>query len=121
MCPFFTLMVLTSIIPLITTDANPDKPCPVVLGHRGAAGIYPEHTEIAYENGADLGADYIECDVQITKDLQLVCSHEAWIKEVCNVETFPSFADRLSTYNMDDDDPNFNWNDKGQGGGLLLS
>ena len=22
---------------------------------------------IAYENGADLGADYIECDVQITK------------------------------------------------------
>ena len=72
----------------------------------------------AYEEGAALGADYIECDVQITKDLQLICSHEAWIKDVCNVETFPEFADRLTTYNMDDDDPDFDWNDKGQGGSL---
>ena len=68
---------------------------------------------IAYENGADLGADYIECDVQITKDLHLVCSHEAWIKEVCNVEEHPEFGNRSNTYNMDDDDPDFDWNDKG--------
>lgn len=40
---------------------------PVVLGHRGAAGVYPEHTSLAYEKGADLGADYIECDVQVTE------------------------------------------------------
>ena len=39
---------------------------PVVLGHRGAAGIYPEHTSIAYEKGAEF-ADYIECDVQVTE------------------------------------------------------
>ena len=76
------------------------------------------HLPIAYEEGATLGADYIECDVQITKDLQLICSHEAWIKDVCNVEDFPQFADRLTTYNMDDDDPDFDWNDKGQGGSL---
>ena len=42
----------------------------VVLGHRGAAGIYPEHTLIAYEKGADLGADFIECDLQVTKVCQ---------------------------------------------------
>ena len=28
------------------------------------------------------GADYIECDVEVTKDLKLVCSHEPWISEV---------------------------------------
>jgi len=112
----FVLTFLTLLLPsLIRIDANtgPNGLCPVVLGHRGAAGIYPEHTVIAYENGADLGADYIECDVQITKDLHLVCSHEAWIKEVCNVEKRPEFANRSNTYNMDDDDPDFDWNDKG--------
>jgi len=93
----FVLTFLTLLLPsLIRIDANtgPNGLCPVVVGHRGAAGIYPEHTVIAYENGADLGADYIECDVQITKDLHLVCSHEAWIKEVCNVEKHPELANR---------------------------
>ena len=45
--------------------------------------------------------------------MKLVCSHEAWIKEVCNVQDHPEFANRIATYNMDDDDPNFDWNDKG--------
>ena len=51
--------------------------CPIVLGHRGAAGIFPEHTTLAYEKGADFGADYIECDVQITKvsNLEIFSSH----------------------------------------------
>ena len=42
-----------------------------------------------------MGADYIECDVQITKDLQLVCSHESWINEVCNVEDHTEFSNRM--------------------------
>ena len=45
MYKFLKLAVLT-LLSLITIDANQDKACPVVLGHRGAAGIYPEHTEI---------------------------------------------------------------------------
>ena len=47
----------------------------------------------------------------ITKDLVLICSHEPWIGEVSNAAE--SFADRTSTYNMDDADPNIDWNDKG--------
>lgn len=95
-------------------DGNGNAPhLPVVVGHRGSCGIYPEHTEISYEKAAEMGSDYIECDVQITKDMQIVCSHEAWIKEVCDIENHPEFSDRISTYNFDDDDPNFNWNDKG--------
>ena len=49
----------------------------------------------------------------LLQDLKLVCSHEAWIKEVCNVQDHSEFANRIATYNMDDDDPNFDWNDKG--------
>ena len=60
------------------------------------------------------GDDYIICDVQITKDLKLICSHEAWINEVCGVENHIEFSNRIRSYNFDDDNPNFNWilNDK---------
>ena len=107
----FVLMFLTLMPNEIA--ASKQKLCPLVLGHRGAAGIYPEHTVIGFENGADLGSDYIECDVQITKDLQLVCSHDPWMKKVCDVEKHSKFADRENTYNMNDDDPTFDWNDLG--------
>ena len=46
-----------------------------------------------------MGADYIECDVQVTKDLKLVCSHEAWINEVCDVENHTEFSNRIK-YNV---------------------
>ena len=39
--------------------------------------VYPDHTNISYRKGAD----YIKCDVEIIKDLKLICSHEAWINE----------------------------------------
>ena len=73
--------------------------------------MYPEHTSIAYEKAVEQGADFVECDVTITKDLVLICSHEPWIGEVSNAEE--TFADRTATYDMDDADPSINWNDKG--------
>ena len=44
-----------------------DADKPIILGHRGACGVYPEHTTLSYEKAAEFGADYIECDVQVTK------------------------------------------------------
>lgn len=84
---------------------------PLILAHRGASGMYPEHTALAYREAAKQGADVIECDLAITKDLKFICSHEPWLSETTDIaERFP---DRKRTYNMDDDDENFNWNDKG--------
>ena len=59
------------------------------------------------------GADYIKCDVEITKDLKLVCSHEPWISEIVNMTNYPQFKDRKSSYEVNDDDPDHDWNDKG--------
>jgi glycerophosphoryl diester phosphodiesterase len=66
------------------------------------------------------GADLVECDVTITKDLVLICSHEPWIGDISNVESnniggpqHADFSDRKTTYNMDDADPDADWNDKG--------
>lgn len=84
---------------------------PLIVAHRGASGMFPEHTSIAYEKAVEQGADIVECDVTITKDLALICSHEPWISEVSNAEE--NFADRTFTYDMDDGDPDIDWNDKG--------
>ena len=44
-----------------------NKGRPLVLGHRGASGMYPEHTILAYQEAANQNADFIECDVTVTK------------------------------------------------------
>ena len=39
-----------------------------VIALRGASGALPEHTIEAYKLAVDQGADFIECDVVVTKD-----------------------------------------------------
>jgi len=41
---------------------------PIIIAHRGASGYRPEHTLAGYELAIDLGADYIEPDLVMTKD-----------------------------------------------------
>lgn len=48
-----------------------------VIAHRGASGYAPEHTLSAYELALDMGADYIEQDLQMTRDGVLVVLHDA--------------------------------------------
>ena len=45
------------------------------MAHRGASGMYPEHTILAYEKAAEQNADFVECDVTVSKDLILLCTH----------------------------------------------
>jgi glycerophosphoryl diester phosphodiesterase len=47
-----------------------------VIAHRGASGIAPENTMAAFEKAIQLQADYIELDIQISKDDQLVVLHD---------------------------------------------
>ena len=62
-----TKSVFCSIIYLFVVISSCQAEKPIILGHRGACGVYPEHTTLSYERAADFGADYIECDVQVTK------------------------------------------------------
>ena len=66
-----------------------------------------------YRKAVEQGADYIECDVEVTKDLQLICSHEQWLKDIIDKSLYPEFTSRETTYEIMDDDPNMDWNDKG--------
>ena len=54
---------------------------------------------IFFRMAIEQGADYIECDVEVTKDLKLVCSHEPWISEVVDMTQWPdNFKDRKTKW-----------------------
>lgn len=66
------------------------EPHPLVIAHRGASGHRPEHTLEAYTLAVEMGADYIEPDLVITRDGVLVARHENEIGETTDVaERFP--------------------------------
>jgi glycerophosphoryl diester phosphodiesterase len=49
---------------------------PLVIGHRGARGYRPENTLVAFELAADQGATWVELDVHLARDRQLVVIHD---------------------------------------------
>jgi len=52
------------------------RPSDFVLGHRGAALQFPEHTDRSHDAATRMGAGIVECDINLTKDKQLICRHE---------------------------------------------
>jgi glycerophosphoryl diester phosphodiesterase len=57
---------------------------PLVIAHRGASGLEPEHTEAAYRRALADGADGFECDVRLTRDGVLVCLHDRTVDRMSN-------------------------------------
>jgi glycerophosphoryl diester phosphodiesterase len=51
-------------------------PLPPVTGHRGAKGHAPENTLAGIRKGVELGARWIEFDVKLTADHELVVMHD---------------------------------------------
>ena len=62
----------------------------LLVAHRGASAYAPEHTLAAYRLALAQKADYVEQDLQITKDGVLVCLHDETLERTTNVaEVFP--------------------------------
>ncbi|WP_396208571.1 glycerophosphodiester phosphodiesterase family protein [Gemmatimonas sp.] len=51
-------------------------PAPIIIGHRGAAGLAPENTLAAFSRGCREGANGVELDVHVTGDGALVVHHD---------------------------------------------
>ncbi|MEE4315452.1 MAG: glycerophosphodiester phosphodiesterase family protein [Erythrobacter sp.] len=75
--------------PVLAQDAET-----LIIAHRGASAERPEHTLAAYERAIDQGADYIEPDLVVTKDLVLVARHENELSGTTDVATREEFEDR---------------------------
>jgi glycerophosphoryl diester phosphodiesterase len=98
---------------------------PIVIAHRGASGYRPEHTLEAYALAIDQGAHYIEPDLVMTQDGELLARHEPMLARVdlnpdgsillsgdgkpvinrtdtsTNVWQLPAYADRLTVKTLD--------------------
>ncbi len=71
--------------------ASPAKP--VLVAHRGASAYAPEHTLASYRLAVEQGADFVEQDLQVTRDGALVCLHDAELSRTTNAaELFPDRA-----------------------------
>ena len=86
---------------LASPVAAQTMPHPLVIAHRGASGERPEHTRAAYKLAIEQGADFIEPDLVMTGDGELVVRHENEISGTTNVADHPEFADRRTTKTID--------------------
>jgi glycerophosphoryl diester phosphodiesterase len=63
------------------------------IAHRGASGSAPEHTAAAYKLAIDQHADFVEQDLGVTRDNQLICIHDDTLERTTNVaDVFPGRA-----------------------------
>ncbi len=74
---------------------------PLIIGHRGLPGLFPEETRPSYEGAADAEADSLEVDLHLSKDCVLVARHNAWLSDNTNIAevamTNPDVAARKRT------------------------
>lgn len=66
-----------------------------IQGHRGARGLAPENSIPAFLMALDSGVTTIELDVVITKDKQILVSHEPWMSAgICYDSVGGTFTDK---------------------------
>ena len=71
---------------------------PWLIAHRGASAYAPENTVPAFELGAQQGATFVEFDLQLTRDRQIVCLHDETLDRTTDVEeVFPDRARRIGS------------------------
>jgi glycerophosphoryl diester phosphodiesterase len=91
--PVPALLVLAGVVGLATAGGGLDAALGLVArdrgftvhAHRGTVGPAPENSIAAFEAAVRLGADYVETDVQLTRDGTLVLAHDADLARVAGV------------------------------------
>lgn len=83
-------MIALALLVLAGMTANGQYTRKTNVAHRGASAYAPEHTLAAYRLALQQGADFVEQDLQITKDGVLVCLHDLTLERTTNAEeVFP--------------------------------
>jgi glycerophosphoryl diester phosphodiesterase len=95
-CQLVALALLLTTIAFHTSTAGAKSfkaERPLLVAHRGASAYAPEHTLAAYQLAIEQGADFVEQDLQMTKDGRLICAHDAELSRTTDVaEVFPDRA-----------------------------
>lgn len=54
------------------------------MGHRGAMGHAPENTLSSFDLARQMGAEFIECDVHLSKDKEVIVMHDERVERTTN-------------------------------------
>jgi glycerophosphoryl diester phosphodiesterase len=57
--------------------AAPEMIAPLFAAHRGGAALWPENSLLAFRNALALGADFLELDVHLSRDGEVMVIHDA--------------------------------------------
>ena len=79
---------------LVFTAVTAQTQRKILIAHRGASAYAPEHTLAAYRLALEQKADFVEQDLQISKDGVLVCLHDLTLERTTDVENL--FPDRVT-------------------------
>lgn len=76
---FFGLVLIASLVFFMFTEEEIalSQEEFLVIAHRGASSYAAEHTMESYKLADELGADYIELDLQMTKDGEIIAMHDS--------------------------------------------
>ncbi len=86
---FYLIILLFNAIAVSAQSHTPSRLRPLpdfdFEGHRGARGLLPENTIPSFLKALEFGVTTLEMDVVITKDHQVVLSHEPYLSsEICS-------------------------------------
>ena len=70
------LVAVTAVVGSVTAAAQ-GMIAPLFAAHRGGALLWPENSLLAFRNALTLGADFLELDVHLTRDGEVVVIHDA--------------------------------------------
>ena len=59
---------------------------PRVFGHRGSAGTHPENTLESFRAAVASGVQYLEFDIHMTRDGEIVVAHDEHLKRMCGLD-----------------------------------
>ena len=59
------------------------------IAHRDASAYTPEHTMAAYRLALEQGADFVEQDLAVTRDGELICLHDDTLERTTNERWIP--------------------------------
>ena len=100
------MSLIAFILTLLSIDAHAGDLCThfTVISHRGFSARAPEESKLAYLLAADLHTDYLEMDIQRTKDQVLIANHDNTFARTTNIaKIYPTRVnDQISTFTWDE-------------------
>ncbi len=92
---------------------------PLVIGHRGAAGLCPENTLASIHRAAEVGADAVELDIRTSVEGEPVIIHDATLERTTDghgpvsEHSLADLAELDAGWHWHDDDESRHWRGRG--------